>query len=85
MREYHSTHCEMLVIGSRTGGGGRPGTCEMTLSIITSTTSANSRSSIFFTTLGETAAAGWNGPGVFRCVCFQQGGVYNIEHRNNNA
>ena len=52
------------MIGSRTGGGGRPGTCGMTSSMVTSDISTNSKSRILFTTFGAMAAAGLNGPGV---------------------
>ena len=54
----------MSMIGSRAGGGGRPGTCGITSSMVTSDISTNSKSSIFFTTFGAMVAAGFNGPGV---------------------
>ena len=58
-----STQSEMLVMGSRAGGGGRPGTGVVTSVAVTSEISTNSRSRIFFRTFGASAAAGLNGPG----------------------
>ena len=63
IRENRSTHCDMSMIGSLAGGGGRPGTAGSTSSMVTSDISTNSRSSILLTTFMDRAAAGLKGPG----------------------
>ena len=61
IRENRSTHCDMSMIGSLAGGGGRPGTAGSTSSMVTSDISTNSRSSIFLTIFMDRAAAGLKG------------------------
>ena len=64
IRENLSTHCEMSVMGSLAGGGGRPGGWGVSRSEVTSDISRKSRSRIFLTTLCGRDAVGLKGPGV---------------------
>lgn len=64
IRENRSTHWEMLVIGSRAGAGGRPGSLGVTSSVVMSAISTNSKSRIRLTSFVGRAAVGLNGPGV---------------------
>ena len=66
MMEKCSTHCEMSVIGRRAGAGGRPGVFSRLSSMVTSDISTNSKSRIFFTSLGGREAAGLNGLDTWR-------------------
>ena len=64
IRENRSTHWEMLVMGSRAGAGGRPGTLGIASSVVMSAISTNSKSRIRLTSFVGRAAVGLNGPGV---------------------
>ena len=64
--EKRSTHCEMLVMGSRAGAGGRPDSVGGASSVVMSAISTNSRSRIRFTSLVGRDAMGLNGPGVWK-------------------
>lgn len=62
MREKRSTHWDILVIGSRAGAGGRPGSLGGDSSVVMSAISTNSRSKIRLTSFEGSAAVGLNGP-----------------------
>ena len=64
--EKLSTHCKMLVMGSRAGTGGRPGSIggDHDSSVVMSAIYTNSRSRIFLTNFVGKEAVGLNGPGV---------------------
>ena len=64
IRENLSTHWEMLVMGSRAGAGGRPGSLGVISSVVMSAISTNSKSRICLTSFVGRAAVGLNGPGV---------------------
>ncbi len=61
-----SVHCDIFVTGGRLGTKGRPAVGSGAASMVTSAISTNSRSRIFFATLGASVAAGLNGPGLLR-------------------
>ena len=62
IRENRSNHWDISVIGSLAGGGGRPGACTRSGSIVISDISRKSSSRILLTILGGRDAAGLNGP-----------------------
>ena len=64
IRENHSTHWEMLVIGSHAGAGGPPGSLGVASSVVMSAISPNSKSRICLTSFVGRPAVGLNGPGV---------------------
>lgn len=74
MRENRSTHCEMLVIGSRAGARGRPGSLGGGSSVVMSAISTNSRFKIRLTSFVGNAALGLNGPGAEMFVVGAGGG-----------
>ena len=57
-------HCEMFVIGSRAGSGGRPGSVGGVSLVGMSAISTYSRSKIRFTNFAGSEAVGLNGPGA---------------------